>query len=119
MKEIVESHNQKYGSLREISKSDYPVEVTKASKEVDVVVLLYQDGVEESRVMTGYLEHLAGMYRGVKFLKIRVRKRARRASYEMRIVNELIPVQIPLGFVEGNFISNHPINTKITSSINK
>lgn len=73
MKEIVESHNQKYGSLREISKSDYPVEVTKASKEVDVIVLLYQDGIEESRVMMGYLEHLAGMYRAVKFLKIKVR----------------------------------------------
>ena len=72
MKELVEFNNQKYGCMREISKSDYPLEVTKASKDVDVIVLLYQDSVEDSRVMTAILTRLAEIYRGVKFLKIKV-----------------------------------------------
>jgi thioredoxin-like negative regulator of GroEL len=72
MAEIVASHNQKFGSMREISKSDYPLEVTKASKDVDVVVLLYQDSVEDSRLISVILARLAEIYRGVKFLKIKV-----------------------------------------------
>ncbi|KAJ3310025.1 hypothetical protein HDV04_005465 [Boothiomyces sp. JEL0838] len=62
--------NEKYGTVTQISKTDYPVEVTEASKECWVVVHLFQHSVPDSKFMSAVLERLAAKYKATKFVKI-------------------------------------------------
>jgi hypothetical protein len=59
-----------YGSVVQISKPDYQKQVTDASKDVWVIVHLFQSHVPDSKLMGAILERLASKYRSVKFLKI-------------------------------------------------
>lgn len=62
---------EKYGSVNEISKSDYPVEVTECSKSTWVIVLLYQAYIPESNLLEAILKRLAAKNKATKFLKIK------------------------------------------------
>jgi hypothetical protein len=71
MKEMQEyALKPKYGKLLEIRKQDYIQEVTNATKDVFVVLHLYQTYVEASNVMTKILENLARKFPLVKFINI-------------------------------------------------
>ena len=59
-----------YGTVTQISKPDYQKEVTDASKEVAVVVHLFQSHVPDSKLLLAIMDRLASKYRTVKFLKI-------------------------------------------------
>jgi thiol-disulfide isomerase/thioredoxin len=59
-----------YGRVVQISKPDYQKEVTDASKNVWVIVNLFQSHLPDSKLMSAILERLASKYRAVKFLKI-------------------------------------------------
>ncbi|KAJ3273483.1 hypothetical protein HDV01_004403 [Terramyces sp. JEL0728] len=61
---------EKYGTVTQISKTDYPVEVTEASKQSWVVVHLFQHSVPDSKFMGAVLDRLAAKYKATKFLKI-------------------------------------------------
>lgn len=60
----------KFGSVREIRKNDFKVEVNEASKESFVVLLLHQDYIEQSRVLNEIFIYLAKKFPCVKFLRI-------------------------------------------------
>ncbi|KAI8591237.1 thioredoxin-like protein [Geranomyces variabilis] len=64
------SRLEKYGSVTQISKPDYKVEVTEASKDTWVVVHLFQNSVPACKLVNGILDRLAQKYRATKFLKI-------------------------------------------------
>ncbi|KAJ3215570.1 hypothetical protein HDU67_000228 [Dinochytrium kinnereticum] len=59
-----------YGSVVQISKTDYTVEVTEASKTVWVVVFLFQAPLPACKLIGSHLETLARKYKATKFLKI-------------------------------------------------
>lgn len=61
---------EKYGSVIHISKPDYTVEVSEASKDTWVVVHLFQNHIPASKLINGILERLASRYKATKFLKI-------------------------------------------------
>lgn len=61
---------EKYNSVLQISKSDYPREVTEASKECYVVVLLYQNALPACKLLNAILDRLAVKYKATKFCKI-------------------------------------------------
>lgn len=69
--EIREAANiAKFGSVIPISGSDFVREVSQASPDVWVVVVLYKDGYPECGVLLQCLEELAGKYPATKFVKI-------------------------------------------------
>lgn len=59
-----------FGTLQEISKTDYQVEVTESSKEVWVVVHLYQNYIPACKLLNAHLTTLSRKYKATKFLKI-------------------------------------------------
>jgi hypothetical protein len=65
-----EAVRSRFGEVREITKSDFIDEVNKAGDGVNVVVLLYQDPIPESRLMEQTLRRLAAKKRATKFLRI-------------------------------------------------
>ncbi|KAI8921031.1 thioredoxin-like protein [Powellomyces hirtus] len=64
------SRLEKYGTVTQISKPDYTVEVTEASANTWVVVHLFQNSVPACKLVNGILDRLAARYRATKFLKI-------------------------------------------------
>jgi thiol-disulfide isomerase/thioredoxin len=71
MKELQEQLSKEiYGRVVQISKPDYQKEVTDASKDVWVIVHLFQSHVPDSKLLGAILDRLAAKYRAVKFLKI-------------------------------------------------
>ncbi|KAL4335900.1 hypothetical protein GQ457_07G022780 [Hibiscus cannabinus] len=60
----------KYGSVMQISGSDFVREVSQAPQDVWVVVLLYKEGFPECGLLLGCLEELAVKYPATKFVKI-------------------------------------------------
>lgn len=60
----------KFGSVIPISGSDFVREVSQASPDVWVVVILYKDGYAECGVLMACLEELATKYPATKFVKI-------------------------------------------------
>ncbi|KAI8825201.1 thioredoxin-like protein [Fimicolochytrium jonesii] len=64
------ARKEKYGSVIQISKTDYQVEVTEASKNTWVVLHLFQNHVSACKLVNGILDRLAQKYRATKFLKI-------------------------------------------------
>ncbi|TPX35475.1 hypothetical protein SmJEL517_g02158 [Synchytrium microbalum] len=60
----------KYGSVTQISKPDWPTEVTEACKTVPVIIHLFQTHVMASRVLAAKLDTIARKYPASKFLKI-------------------------------------------------
>ncbi|KAL2314917.1 Phosducin-like protein C2A9.09 [Schizosaccharomyces pombe] len=60
----------KFGSVYPISKPEYTAEVTDASKEVFVVVHMFQDSLPACKLLAAILERLAPMYPQIKFVKI-------------------------------------------------
>ncbi|KAJ3065926.1 hypothetical protein HDU98_010737 [Podochytrium sp. JEL0797] len=71
---MAEMHQQAkkeiFGSVTQISKPDWQTEVTDASKDVPVVVLLFQNPIPACKLVMAHLETLARVHRAVKFLKI-------------------------------------------------
>ncbi|KAE9445966.1 hypothetical protein C3L33_22133, partial [Rhododendron williamsianum] len=61
---------RRYGSVVPISGSDFVREVSQASEDVWVVVILYKDGYPECGLLLQCLEALATKYPGTKFVKI-------------------------------------------------
>nr|GEV14220.1 hypothetical protein [Tanacetum cinerariifolium] len=68
MKQVVKI--AKFGSIIPISGSDFVREVSQASSDVWVVVILYKDGYPECGVLMQCMEELAAMYSATKFVKI-------------------------------------------------
>ncbi|EEB05544.1 phosducin family protein [Schizosaccharomyces japonicus yFS275] len=60
----------KFGRVYPISKPDYTKEVTEASKEVFVVVHMFQDYIPACKLLNAILDKLAATYPKVKFVKI-------------------------------------------------
>ncbi|KAF5194457.1 Phosducin-like protein [Thalictrum thalictroides] len=60
----------RFGSVIPISGMDFVREVSQASSDVWVVVLLYKEGLAECALLLGCLEELATKYPGTKFVKI-------------------------------------------------
>ncbi|GAB2279912.1 hypothetical protein Dimus_014547 [Dionaea muscipula] len=60
----------RFGYVIPISGSDFVREVSQASSEVWVVVILYKDGFPECQLLMKCLEELARRYPGTKFVKI-------------------------------------------------
>eukprot|EP00193_Tetraselmis_chui_P021134 CAMPEP_0177772348 /NCGR_PEP_ID=MMETSP0491_2-20121128/12171_1 /TAXON_ID=63592 /ORGANISM="Tetraselmis chuii, Strain PLY429" /LENGTH=247 /DNA_ID=CAMNT_0019290145 /DNA_START=63 /DNA_END=806 /DNA_ORIENTATION=+ len=61
---------QQFGSVEQISGSDFVREVTNAGEEVWVVVHLFKDGVPQCKVLGMCLDELASKYATTKFRKI-------------------------------------------------
>ncbi|GAB2210470.1 hypothetical protein Droror1_Dr00015736 [Drosera rotundifolia] len=61
---------ERFGSVVPISGSDFIREVSQASSDVWVVVLLYKDGFPECQLLMKCLEELAKRYPATKFVKI-------------------------------------------------
>ncbi|KAJ3188076.1 hypothetical protein HDU82_004101, partial [Entophlyctis luteolus] len=59
-----------YGSVVQISKPDWQTEVTDASKNVPVVVVLFQSSLPACKLVLAHMDLLARTHRAVKFLKI-------------------------------------------------
>ncbi|KAI8851645.1 viral IAP-associated factor [Chytridium lagenaria] len=59
-----------YGTVTQISKPDYTVEVTEASKSVYVVVFLFQAPLPACRLIGAHLDTLARKHRSTKFVKL-------------------------------------------------
>ncbi|KAJ3417105.1 hypothetical protein HDV05_006964 [Chytridiales sp. JEL 0842] len=59
-----------FGSVTQISKTDWQREVTDASKDVWVVVHLFQNQLPACKLINAHLDTLARKYRATKFLKI-------------------------------------------------
>ncbi|WCJ27497.1 Thioredoxin superfamily protein [Euphorbia peplus] len=60
----------KFGSVLQISGSDFVRQVSQAPPEVWVVVILYKDGYQQCGVLLKCLEELASRYSATKFVKI-------------------------------------------------
>jgi hypothetical protein len=69
-----QSKRLQFGYVNEISKEDYVREVTEASKEVTVLLHLYQDYNEPSVKINQLLTTLSQKYPTIKFLKSRATK---------------------------------------------
>lgn len=61
----------RFGDVRQISKVDWIKEVTEASKDVWVLVHLFQDSVVECQLVSEAFDKLARQFPYVKFLKIK------------------------------------------------
>ncbi|CEP17685.1 hypothetical protein [Parasitella parasitica] len=61
---------EKFGEVKEISKTDFIKEVTEASKECHVVVHLYQDYIPACKLMNRCLNELALQFKATKFVRI-------------------------------------------------
>ena len=61
---------ERFGTVEEISKSEYAQKVTEQSITVWVVVLLYQNHVLASKTMLAMLERLARKYKATRFIKM-------------------------------------------------
>jgi thiol-disulfide isomerase/thioredoxin len=59
-----------FGSVTQISKTDWQTDVTDASKNVWVVVHLFQNHLPACKLINAHLDTLARKYRATKFLKI-------------------------------------------------
>ncbi|KAM0055196.1 putative Thioredoxin-like superfamily [Helianthus debilis subsp. tardiflorus] len=59
----------KFGSIIPISGSNFVHEVSQASSDVWVVVVLYKDGYPECGVLMQCVKELATMYQATKFVK--------------------------------------------------
>ncbi|KNC85625.1 hypothetical protein SARC_02198 [Sphaeroforma arctica JP610] len=59
-----------YGEVIEISKPDWKKQVNEAGEKIWVVVHLYQNGIEASKVVSGCVEALAKKHKATKFVKI-------------------------------------------------
>ncbi|KAJ3140814.1 hypothetical protein HK100_008985 [Physocladia obscura] len=59
-----------FGSVTQISKPDWQVEVTDSSKTVPVVILLFQNPIPACKLLLAHMDILARTHRAVKFLKI-------------------------------------------------
>lgn len=70
MSEMKSDQNAKYGSFQQISKTDYNVQVTEASKTETVVLLLHQSGIPASKLIYNHLNRLSTKYKNIKFLHI-------------------------------------------------
>ncbi|CAG8434496.1 10534_t:CDS:2 [Funneliformis caledonium] len=66
----VEASGEKFGQVIHISKPDFIKEVTEASKEVWVVVHLFNEPIPECKLMNRHLSTLAEKYKAIKFVKI-------------------------------------------------
>lgn len=65
-------HNlNRFGKVFEISKDEWISEVTEASKQCWVVVLLYSNSILDCNLMENIMTQLASKFMKVKFLKIR------------------------------------------------
>ncbi|KAI8619620.1 thioredoxin-like protein [Chytriomyces sp. MP71] len=64
------SYRQSYGSLKEIGVDQYVQCVDSASRDVTVLVHLYQPRMESCRLVNAYLEILAAHFHAVKMVKI-------------------------------------------------
>lgn len=60
----------KFGKVTELKKQDYIAEVTKAPKDVFVVLHLYQTYVESSNLLAKIFDYLAQKFPTVKFMQI-------------------------------------------------
>lgn len=58
------------GGVHEISRDEYENEVNRASKDAWVILHLYKDSIETSRLMGQVLARVAAKHKAVKFLKI-------------------------------------------------
>lgn len=61
---------EKFGSVAHISKPEYQREVTEASHNAFVVVHLYQEYLDECRILNSILNTLAARHKATKFCKI-------------------------------------------------
>ncbi|EKE39910.1 hypothetical protein ENUP19_0291G0004 [Entamoeba nuttalli] len=68
MRAIAEKN--KYKEVVELTAGEYKQEVTEASKECYVVVLLYKNGIEGCDILSARLNELARKKRSTKFVKI-------------------------------------------------
>ena len=59
-----------FGHVQQISKPEYTVQVTDASKDVWVVLHLFQSHLPSCKLINAYLDKLACKYKATKFLKI-------------------------------------------------
>jgi len=66
----VEAKKPYFGKVLEINEQEYIDEVTNATKDVFVVLNLYQDYIIESLLVNKCMEILAAKHTGVKFVKI-------------------------------------------------
>ena len=71
MQELQDAAGLPFGEVVHISKSDYSREVTEASKEWKVVVLLYQSYLVECQVVVKEMRELARERRGEKYVMIK------------------------------------------------
>ena len=71
LKELKEFNSKPhFGKLFELRKQDYIQEVTNAPKDVYVILLLYQNYIEDCLVLSKILEKLAQRFILVKFMRI-------------------------------------------------
>ncbi|CAG8587426.1 4803_t:CDS:2 [Paraglomus brasilianum] len=63
-----------FGSLREISASQYVKSIDNEGADVSVIVHLYENEIPECRVLNECLVHLARKYISVKFLRVQARE---------------------------------------------
>lgn len=68
MKEL--ASKPKFGKVLELRKQDYIAEVTNAPTDVYVVLLLYQNYVENSNILSQIFDYLAPKFPLVKFMRI-------------------------------------------------
>ncbi|KAI9205379.1 thioredoxin-like protein [Polychytrium aggregatum] len=61
---------EKFGQVLQITKPDYTVEITEASKDAWVVLHLFQDYLPHCRLLNAHLATLAAKHRAIKFCKI-------------------------------------------------
>eukprot|EP00842_Homolaphlyctis_polyrhiza_P005076 jgi/Hompol1/556/HPOL_000374-RA len=61
---------ERFGRVVQISKTDYTVEVTEASKSASVVLHLFQDYNPACKLLNAILDRLADKHKATKFLKI-------------------------------------------------
>jgi hypothetical protein len=61
---------QKFDSVREISKPDYASQVSEASHDHWVVVHMYQDSVDASRLLHQSMQQVALKHKDIQFLRI-------------------------------------------------
>ncbi|ELP90691.1 hypothetical protein EIN_024000 [Entamoeba invadens IP1] len=65
-----QAEKNKYKEVTELTAGEYKTEVTEASKQCFVVVLLYKNGIEPCRILETRLAELAVKKRATKFVKI-------------------------------------------------
>merc|ERR1712137_129004 len=76
MKELRQKHAKEiFGECRTITRSEYISEVTEASKEHKVIVLIYQEGDKKGQIVEDLYVPLARKSRSTKFLVMQENKR--------------------------------------------